>query len=454
VGDHSKDCQSPAEAMKDATTWPDDARHCLRVGSLSDKRVIEASADHFDVLVVQGNLAISAPQALATWSLDKPVWIDPITYAFSASPAYLRSEGKKGGYKRTFSRLAEAYGAPYTTALEHNQSLTPGAFSAVDLGASVERVIAWQSNVFEPPEEDRKYGATAISPALLTIPYFPLAVRDLASPDPPDWFKVNLAMISEAAARYPSDRLAAGFLAELDVFDHDNFGVWLDTLIERLQETGINHLWWWISDHEEVETSLQRAARLLSSFQKLDQAGIKVHQAFGGSLSSLALAHGLTSVGHGINYWEQKGWEPISTGGLPVARYFHPRLRERLRVPEAIAIIDLVIASADEFFAQVCSCDICREVIGSNLANFGAYGEVNIKTRRTRGGGTAEFDSPTPEALFRTKCHFLHAKGAEVAQAIAPGFRASEILRADAEFWANDLTRTRHLDRWALALDL
>ncbi len=441
--------------MKDANAWPAEARHCLRVGSLSDKKVIEASEDHFDVLVIQGNLAVSAPQGLATWSLDKPLWIDPITYAFAASPAYLRSDGKKGGYKRTFVKLAEAYGAPYSTALlEKNRRLHPEDFSDIDLGASVVKVIDWQSNVFAPPEEDEKYGASPISPALLTIPFFPLAVENTTHPDPPDWFGRNLEMISAAAQSYPPDRLAAGFLAELDVFDHQNFITWLDTYAEALEQAGVSHLWWWISDHDEIDSSLQRATRLLESFQSLAERGIKVHQAFGGSLSSLALQRGLTSVGHGVNYWEQKGWEPISTGGLPTARYFHPRLRERLRVPEAIAVVDQAIESAEEFFEKVCDCAVCRTVVGDDLANFGAYGDVNIKTRRTRGGGTAEFDSPTPEALFRTKCHYLHAKGAEVEQSLDEDFDAPKALREDAEFWASDLTRTRHLDRWALALDL
>jgi hypothetical protein len=441
--------------MKSTESWPPDARHCLRVGSLSDKKVIEKSEGHFDVLVVQGNLAVSAPQGLATWTLDKALWIDPITYAFAASPAYLRSDGKKGGYKRTFVKLAEAYGPPYSTALlENDRRIQPADFSTVDLGESISRVIDWQRNVFAPPEEDEKYGAEPISPTLLSIPFFPLAVRNPTIPDPPDWFGVNLEMITTAAQIYPPERLAAGFLAELDVFDHPNFGTWLGTYADRLEATGVNHLWWWVSDHDEIDTSLQRAARMLTSFKSLSDRGISVHQAFGGSLSSLALPRGLASVGHGVNYWEQKGWEPISTGGLPSARYFHPRLRERLRVPEAIAIVDQTIDSVEEFFEMVCGCEVCRTVVGGDLSNFGAYGEVNIKTRKTRGGGLAEFDSPTPEALFRAKCHYLHAKGAEVLQALDDGFDAPRALREDAEFWASDLTRTRHLDRWALALDL
>jgi hypothetical protein len=66
----------------------------------------------------------------------------------------------------------------------------------------------------------------------------------------------------------------------------------------------------------------------------------------------------------------------------------------------------------------------------------------------------AEFDSPTPEALYRTKMHFLEAKRNEIELVLTDGFLPPETLRADAEFWASDLTRTGHLERWALALDI
>jgi hypothetical protein len=425
------------------------------VGSLSDKRVIDRSSEEFDVLVIQGNLAVSAPQALATWPLDKPVWIDPITYAFAASPVHLQSKNKNGtrNYKKTFLSLAEAFGHPYQDAVEKNRRLGPSDFDNRS-AESVERVLTWQEKVFSPPEEDRKYGAEAVSPALLTVPFFPLLVDDISATAKPPWLDVNLRLAAEAAASRESARLAVGFLASMDVFDHERFDVWLDAYADQLGKLGIKHLWWWISDHDEVTTSLQRATRLIKSIESLAARDIEVHQAFGGSLSSLALLRGLSSVAHGVNYWEQKGWEPISTGGLPAARYFHPALRERLRVPEAIAIVSHLIADSEEFYDRVCTCTICREVVAQDVAGFGAFGEVNIKTRRTRGGGTAEFDSPTPEALYRTKMHFLKAKDIEIKALLAEGFDASAVLRSDAEFWASDLTRTGHLERWALALDL
>ena len=439
--------------MTSPDPWPFEARHCLRVGSLSDKKVIESSTEHFDVLVVQGNLAVSAPQALATWQLDKPVWIDPITYAFAASPVYLRSSGKNGGYKRTFLRLAEAFGAPYDLALAQNRMVAPEDFVG-NLAESVERVLLWQEEVFAPADEDTKYGAEPRLPALLTVPFFPLEVREALGTPHPTWLETNLDMIRAASGLRPAERLAAGFLAELDVFDHPSFEAWLTAYADVLVETGVRHLWWWISDHDEVATSLQRATRMLQSFSELAQRGVLVHQAFGGSLSTFALPHGLATVAHGVNYWESKGWEPIASGGLPSARYFHPGLHERLRVPEAIAVVEHRVNDVAEFYDHVCSCDVCRAVVADDLANFGAFGAVNIKTRRTRGGGLAEFDSPTAEALFHTKRHYLHAKGAEVALSIGDGFAPSEHLEADAAFWASDLTRTRHLDRWAIALSV
>lgn len=436
--------------MKSAEEWPEGARHCLRVGSLADKRVIESSIEHFDVLVVQGNLAASAPQGIATWPLDKPVWIDPITYAFTASPAYLRSSGKKGGYKKTYIKLAEAFGAPFAEALHEDRAVRPDDFG--DVRGPVSRVLDWQESVFAVKEGDAKYGATSLLPALLTIPFFPLSVRDPSGPSPPPWLSTNLEMINEAADLRPPHRLAAGLLADLDVFDHEYFEVWLDQYVETLMAAGVEHLWWWISDHEEVQTSLQRAVRMLNAFSKLAGRGIAVHQAFGGSLSSFALAHGLGTVAHGVNYWESKGWEPIASGGLPSARYFHPGLRERLRVPEAIAIIGHWVETASDFYERVCACGTCREVIGDDIGQFGLFGEVNIKSRGTRGGGVAEFDSPTAEALYQTKRHYLHAKGAEVALSLDPDCKAPDLLDEAARYWASDITRTRHLDRWALAL--
>lgn len=137
--------------MRDGTGgWPVQARHCLRLGAMNDKAIVESEQDSFDVLVLQANLAVSARKALSSWvGMQKPFWIDPIAYAFAAAPAYLMSEQKlKRGepetqvtYKRTFRDLAEVYGEPFSRVLEERRSLQPEDFDPQEDQRVVERML-------------------------------------------------------------------------------------------------------------------------------------------------------------------------------------------------------------------------------------------------------------------------------------------------------------------------
>lgn len=441
--------------MKHAEGWPQGARHCLRIGAMSDKAVIEAAKDSFEVLVLQGNLAISAPQGLGSWlEMDKPFWIDPITYAFAANPKFLRAKPKGGTpapYKRTFERLAERYGEPFQSVLINDSQLRPENFTPDLIRESAERVLSFQQTVLTPPAEDTKYGITeTLEPCLVTVPFFPL--QPCPPGQSPAWQEVNLGFIEACAGILPSSRLAAAMLIEPDLLDEaDAFQSTFNAYIDRLTTNEITNLWLWVSENEETRMSSPRGVRLLRIIDAAQERGINVHQAFGGSFSTFALSRGLTSVSHGVNYWESKSWEPLASGGLPVARYFYPPLRERLRVPDAIAALDSTIETPSDFHEIVCSCPTCLRVVVSTVVEFGLFGEVNIKRRRTRGGGTAEFDSPTPEALMRTKTHYLQAKGIEVSLALSSDFNPVQVLREDAERHASDVTRTSHLETWARA---
>jgi hypothetical protein len=447
--------------MRSSAGWPTAARHALRLGAMSDKAVIERCQDTFDVLVVQGNLAVSAPQGLASWTaLDKPFWIDPITYAFAADPAYLRPRKRPGQaapgpgtYKRTFAALALAFGEPFQTALREGRVLRPEDFDAATTQRAATRVLEWQRTIFNAPEEDQKYGVPAtLEPVLLTIPFFPLHHRGEGRE--PDWLRTNLALVRHAVDVEPADRLAVGLLLEPELLDDwGYFEPYWQAYVDQMSQLGVRHLWLWVSDNEEKMMSVIRARRLLSLIAAAKSAGLVVHQAFGGSFSAFALSRGLDSVAHGVNYWESKGWQPIASGGLPTARFFYPPLRERLRVPEAIALVSGAIADAADFHERVCGCPVCHGVVREDIADFGRYGEVSIKTRRTASGGTAEFDSPTSEALQLTKAHYLQAKAIEVQLATDGDFDPARHLRDASEEHASDVARTSHLLAWANAFD-
>jgi hypothetical protein len=437
--------------------WPAGARHCLRLGAMNDKRLVEAAKDSFDVVVLQANLAISAPQALASWhALDKPFWIDPIAYAFTASPAYLMSEQKveRGAektetrYKRTFVKLAAEYGAPFTTVLDQRRPLVPADFENVDLGELVTRMLEWQRQIFRPPAEDAKYGLEPeLEPALLTVPFFPLQ-----APRPgerPGWLDVNMKLIEAALAAVPGrERLALGVLVEADLFDD----WWLfEPLLNVYLDLDIDHIWFWISENEEVDMSLPRAKQLREVVRSAQERGRHLHQAFGGSFSTLLLTEGLASVAHGVNYWEAKGWEPLAGGGLPTARYFYPPLRQRLPVVEVASAFEPLVDTTDDFHRLVCDCRTCREIVQDDVTDFGRFGEVQVRYRRTRWGTQSQFDAPTATALAFTKMHYLLAKGIEVEHTLAETFDvATELDRAIADHESQFIS-TRHLTTWRRA---
>jgi hypothetical protein len=410
--------------------WPGDARHCVRLGAMNDKAIVESEQDSFDVIVLQANLAVSARKALSSWvAMRKPFWIDPIAYAFAAAPAYLMSEQKlKRGepetqvdYKRTFRDLASAYGEPFSRVLAERRSLQPADFDPAEDERVVARMLEWQRTVLSPPAEDAKFFEeldTTLEPVLLTVPSLPLQ-PDLEREEEPEWLEVNLRLLAAAAEAYEPSRLAAGLLIEESLFDSE---AQLQRVCDAYREISAEHIWLWVSDNEEIDMTIPRARRLRELVRDLVAAGKQVHQAFGGSFSTLLLRDGLSSVAHGVAYWEHKSWEPLSGGGLPTLRYFYPPLGQRLRFLDVDALVDALVADTAEFHEEVCGCEVCCETLRGELSNFAAFGAVVVRERRDRSGRVVEYDVPEPSALALSKRHYLRAKAREVARFLAEDF--------------------------------
>jgi hypothetical protein len=416
---------------------------------MNDKSIVEEAAESFDVVVLQANLAASASKGLASWSrLDRPFWIDPVAYAFAASPAYLMSQPRSAEpsdanprFKRTFVALAEAYGAPFDRVIAEGRSLVPDDFDSVSAEQVVGRVLGWQQHVLQTGS-DAKYGLPeTLEPVLLTVPYFPLQEF------PPGWIEVNMRLIRAASEQYPPSRLAAGLLVEGDLFDSDEFLSVLDAYVYA----PVEHIWLWLSDNDEVEMTVGRARALRDTVRRISASGKKVHIAFGGSYSTLMLRDGATSVGHGVGYWEKKNWEPLAGGGRPTLRYFFPPLRQRLAFLDADAVLDA--EDVGDFHQAVCACSTCRAVLAGDLSNFARYGQVEVRTRVDRWGNRIEYDVPTAESLRFAKLHYLRAKGIEVARALNSGVDRVLDLAHDAERHSEQqVVSVQHLRRWSRAL--
>ncbi len=168
------------------------------------------------------------------------------------------------------------------------------------------------------------------------MPFFPLTVTDPASADQPAWLRTNLTLIDrglQVSALRSDLRLVS---AEPDAFEHPHFEAWLQTYADRLRHHGIRHLWWWISDHDEVGTSaLSPATRMLTSFVSLGRRELLQHQAFGAPCLRSRFHTGLASVSHGVNYWESRDGSQSRRAGCRPRATFIRRFANVCAVPEA-----------------------------------------------------------------------------------------------------------------------
>lgn len=424
---------------------------------MNDKKIVEATQSSFDVVVLQANLAVSATKGLSSWlGLDKPFWIDPITYAFVANPNYLMSEQKvkrgedetRWDFKRTFRVLAERYGEPFTRLTAERRSLRPDDFDPTKDAEVVQRLTEWQLTVLEPSDADRRYLPLArLEPVLVTAPFFPLR---RARSGEPEWLEVNLRLARETLEQHPSERVAVGVLVEESLFDDPTA---FNKIFASYMGLGAQHLWLWLDENEEESITEPRARRLREYVRTAVASGVRVHQAFAGSYSALLLSEGLSSIGYGVAYWEHKGWEPLAGGGLPSLRFFYPPLGQRLRFLDADAVNDAVVEDAAEFHQRVCDCETCVSTLKGDLANFALYGLVEVRSRTDRRGHRVEYDVPIPDALRRSKEHYVRSRGREARRFSEAGFDAvahlEEVLN---EFTAQQVIDTRYLTVWRDAL--
>jgi hypothetical protein len=304
--------------------------------------------------------------------------------------------------------------------------------------------------VLQPSDADRRYlgDLARLEPVLVTAPFFPL--RRARSGEDPEWLDVNLRLARETLNQHPAERVAVAVLVEESLFDDPQA---FNEIFASYVGLGAQHLWLWLDDNEEESMTEPRARRLREYVASSVASGVRVHQAFAGSYSALLLSQDLSSIGYGVAYWEHKGWEPLAGGGLPSLRFFYPPLGQRLRFLDADAVNDAVIEDATEFHEKVCDCETCVSTLEGDLANFARYGLVEVRARTDRRGHRIEYDVPIPEALRRSKEHYVRSRGRDARRFSAAGFDAvahlNEVLE---QFAAQQVIDTRYLSVWRNAL--
>lgn len=364
--------------------------------------------------VLNGNMVAHAPEGLAAFLLEKtanlPYIIDPMTHAFQHHPRFV--SGPDGTIKSSIQALAGHYGTFLSEVVGRRPIIPRDLQDAGILRDLVGNCLRFQdqtlSQVMANSDAMKYLGpSTQLSPVALVAPYFYMTETTYR-----EWLPICIAAMREARVLYPARQLFTSVVV--------NQGLLLDEAALRevstqLAASDANGFLLWIDNLDEQRAASSALRQVLSLARALrgnnSRPVINLHGGYFSVLAAGTLGGGAFSgVTHGPEFGEVRAVIPVG-GGIPIARYYFPKLHSRVRYPDVVRILGAKgwHANATIFHEKVCACPQCLETISGSISNFVEFGRGNVRNVR-RGGGMVRIEYPTSEAKIRCLRHYLQQK--------------------------------------------
>lgn len=450
----------------------------LRLGSHAEKEYFEKLAQGLDAILFGGNLLEITPAATCSLvhSLQAkrngrhlPYYLDPMTYCFGpyfdsqtqsmrADLNPLKSERNESrgsktkivAVKESYNMLARELGTAFERSVGDGRSCTAIQVEQLKPAARVELcrgVADYQMRRVEQIAQCdplmRELSAHT-RPEAIFAPYFYIHRQ---------WAESGIAaaidLAGKTAALGLSTPVHAIICASHEILTDSRL---LETLLKGLPKTGVAAVWFWFDGFDELtapQAELNAFRRLVSELS----TAVMTYNWHGGYFSLLLSHDGLSGISHGVGYGERKNVEQVIGAAAPSVRYYLPAIRKRVGVPDTQrAFPDIPVTTVTEFFDAVCSCVICRGVIGDDLARFSAFGDMHRATP------LSQRDTQTPTAAKLCRFHFLLNRMQErvtVSELTASGraehigasslpWRLSRFLKRE----LNESDGLNYLERW------
>jgi len=432
------------------------------------RHFIYPTKDTYSGVILNGNMVAHAPDGLAQFLLEKTseqrYIIDPLTHAFQHDPSLVTD--REGNPKVSVQKLATEFGEPVVT-MVGKRPLNPSDLSDADVfRAFVDGCLAFQ----EQQLADRMKSSKNVkympardwaTPYAVVAPYFFMKETTVDQ-----WLERNVQAVKmalerkSAQKRTPPTKLFGAVVVSQGVilnrskrrqiasalaqYDLDGLLLWVDDLNEH--EAGSSEL-----------SGLLELARALRDGNANSREVINLHGSYFSVLAT-GKAFGLppfTGVAHGPEFGEYRSVIPVG-GGIPIARYYVPRLHSRLRYREAVTMFRAAgyLNDAGSFHKNVCNCAECRATIADNAQNFTLFGVSKAKPVK-RGAGLVRMEYPITETKIRCLRHYLQNKRREYEFALGANKETilKELEQGKRSFeGVVGLDGTAHLDLWPRVL--
>ena len=386
-----------------------------------------AEQDHFEYpqvgayqgVIINGNMAAYAPAGLAAFLLQKTApetkyLIDPITHAFQHDPALISDQ--KGKPKRSIQSLADAYGSPIKDIVGISPLLPNKLQDDNMLRTFVKKCLEYQSeqiSMYMAKSGAAKYmdDPNELHPYALIAPYFYLTEAAID-----EWLPINIRAAKIAVDILNKDKKCfAAVVVDQGILLDPRL---IEQICEALSKVSLDGFLIWVDNLDEQSAATAKLRGLLNLTRSLRgkdrKPVINLHGGFFSVLAAGNLGDGaMTGVAHGPEFGEFRPVVPVG-GGIPIARYYVPRLHARIRYRDAALMFSKLgaLKSAAVFHQRICDCPQCQETIADDIINFTKFGGGTTKSVR-RKHGIVRIQFPTTEAKLMCLRHYLQRKHRE-----------------------------------------
>lgn len=377
-------------------------------------------------VIINANMVAHAPDGMAAFLLERTqkanFIIDPLTHAFQHDIKYIISERENNQkqVKSSISKLAGEYGE-FFSEIVGSKPITPGDFNDLNkVKDMVSNCIEFQRKKLQTSKSVNavsKYlsdNEKNLDPYALVAPYFYLTEINYN-----DWLHVMKICWDEASnIQKAHEKLFVAIVISKEILGSEE-------IIKKISSSfpKTNGFLLWVDQFDEQRASMLELKNFIDLCQKLKRNSSEVINLHGGYFSILltgSLGESvLSGVAHGPEFGEYRSVIPVG-GGIPVARYYTPKLFSRIRYRDAFNIFRKLgwLDNSALFYKNVCSCKTCKGVISDDIEKFTDFGSATSK-QVTRRGKITSIEYPTKETKEICLKHYLNVKKHEYDKAIS-----------------------------------
>ncbi|MCE7744335.1 MAG: hypothetical protein GPJ52_04280 [Candidatus Heimdallarchaeota archaeon] len=335
-----------------------DVKNFYRFNITYEQSVFNEMKEDYFGLTISAHLILFYEKFFSTFlrELDKPFFIDTVSYVFARDLVNIKKIDKDGNLalKKSYQKLVNYCNGNIKTILDTREFIPKDFFdnNGELINEFSNKLISFQKDFFSKNsiKAFEKYSKIldkpigSLNPLFLTTPYFYFDSMN----DP--WYRISLKMAQASISLKEEFDLYAiiCFSKELLL----NFDITKKIVKDYSEFDGYII---WISDFDEKIMSPIYLSGLVNFIEKLGANGKPIYNLYGEYFSLLLSKMGLSGYSRGLGFSEKKFVDACVTGGGQPKRYYNPLLHYSVSETAAIQFYSV-------FPKLLCNCEICQSI--------------------------------------------------------------------------------------------